>query len=146
MSPEPDPTVRASDADRDAVAERLREAHAEGRLTVEEVGERLDATFAARTLGELRDLTRDLPETSGRVARTGDEAEVARSRGSGEVERSDGGLRGAWGTWVTAVLVTSVIWFVSGLSGTHWSFYWPVWVAGPWGAVLLARTLFAGRR
>ena len=54
MSPEPDPTLRASDADRDAVAERLREAHAEGRLTVEEVGERLDATFAARTLGELR--------------------------------------------------------------------------------------------
>jgi len=146
MSPEPDPTVRASDADRDAVAERLREAHAEGRLTVEEVGERLDATFAARTLGELRDLTRDLPETSGRVARTGDEAEVARSRGPGEVEHADGGLRAAWGTWGTAVLVTSVIWFVSGLSGTDWSFYWPVWVAGPWGAVLLARTLATRRR
>ena len=77
MSPEPDPTLRASDADRDAVAERLREAHAEGRLTVDEVGERLDATFAARTLGELRDITRDLPQGSGRVARTGDEAEVA---------------------------------------------------------------------
>ena len=80
-------------------------------------------------------------QTAGRVARTGDEAEVARSGGPGEVERSDGGLRGAWGTWATAVLVTSVIWFVSGLSGTDWGFYWPVWVAGPWGAVLLARTL-----
>ena len=145
MSSEPDPTLRASDADRDAVADRLREAHVEGRLTVDEVGERLDAVFAARTLGELRDLTRDLPESAGRVARTGDEAEVARSRGPGEVERSDGGLRGAWGTWGTAVLVTSVIWFVSGLAGTDWSFYWPIWVAGPWGAVLLARTLFAGR-
>jgi hypothetical protein len=146
MTSEPDPTLRASDADRDAVAERLREAHAEGRLTVEEVGERLDATFAARTLGELRDITRDLPPGSGRVARTGDEAEVAKPRGPGEVERAGGDLRGAWGTWATAVLVTSVIWFVSGLSGSDWAFFWPVWVAGPWGAVLLARTLSAGRR
>lgn len=53
--------LRASDADRERVAEALREAYAEGRLTAEEHGERVDAVYAAKTLGELVPLTRDLP-------------------------------------------------------------------------------------
>ena len=55
--------MRASDADRDAVAHRLREALAEGRLNPDEHGERLDAVYRAKTLGELVPLTRDLPAT-----------------------------------------------------------------------------------
>jgi hypothetical protein len=66
--------LRASDAERDAVAARLREAHAEGRLTVEEFAERLDAAFSARTRGDLALLTRDLPPAPGPRPRTGDEA------------------------------------------------------------------------
>jgi hypothetical protein len=58
---EDDAGLRASDAERDAVAARLREAHAEGRLTFEELSERLDVAFAARTHGDLVPLTRDLP-------------------------------------------------------------------------------------
>ncbi|NGO72480.1 DUF1707 SHOCT-like domain-containing protein [Streptomyces boncukensis] len=53
--------VRASDADRDRIAEILREALAEGRLDAEEHGERIDAVYAAKTLGELQPLVRDLP-------------------------------------------------------------------------------------
>ncbi|HEX5569463.1 MAG TPA: DUF1707 domain-containing protein [Streptomyces sp.] len=53
--------VRASDADRDRVAEILREALAEGRLDTEEHAERIDAVHRARTIGELRPLVRDLP-------------------------------------------------------------------------------------
>lgn len=53
--------LRASDADRERVAEALREAYAEGRLTAEEHGERVDAVYAAKTLSELVPLTRDLP-------------------------------------------------------------------------------------
>ena len=55
--------MRASDADRDAVAHRLREALAEGRLDPDEHGERLDAVYRAKTLGELAPLTHDLPDT-----------------------------------------------------------------------------------
>lgn len=55
------PELRASDADRERVAEVLRDAVAEGRLDMEEFEERLDATFRARTYGELAPLTRDLP-------------------------------------------------------------------------------------
>nr|WP_228718192.1 DUF1707 domain-containing protein [Kitasatospora acidiphila] len=53
--------LRASDADRERIAELLRDAYAEGRLTADEHAERLDAAYHARTLGELVPLTRDLP-------------------------------------------------------------------------------------
>ncbi|MFJ8631735.1 DUF1707 domain-containing protein [Streptomyces sp. NPDC093568] len=55
------PELRASDADRERVADVLRDALAEGRLDMEEFGERLDATYKARTYGELAPITRDLP-------------------------------------------------------------------------------------
>ncbi|AWW42625.1 hypothetical protein ADL00_31565 [Streptomyces sp. AS58] len=55
------PELRASDADRERVAEVLRDALAEGRLDMAEFEERLDATYQARTYGELAPITRDLP-------------------------------------------------------------------------------------
>ncbi|MCX5412295.1 DUF1707 domain-containing protein [Streptomyces sp. NBC_00059] len=53
--------MRASDAERERVAETLREAVAEGRLEMDEFEQRLDATYKARTHGELEPLVRDLP-------------------------------------------------------------------------------------
>lgn len=53
--------LRASDADRDRIAEILREALAEGRLTAEEHAERVGAAYEAKTVGELEPLVRDLP-------------------------------------------------------------------------------------
>ncbi len=54
-------TLRASDADREQVAERLRNATGEGRLLADELEERLGAVFAARTYGELDAVVADLP-------------------------------------------------------------------------------------
>jgi Domain of unknown function (DUF1707) len=54
-------TLRASDADREQIAERLRQATAEGRLLAEELEERLETTFGARTYGELDAVVADLP-------------------------------------------------------------------------------------
>lgn len=53
--------LRASDADRERIAELLRDAYAEGRLTVDEHSERIEAAYSAKTFGELAPLTRDLP-------------------------------------------------------------------------------------
>jgi hypothetical protein len=53
--------VRASDAERDRVVERLRRALSQGRLTLEEYDARVAAAYAAKTRGELSTLTRDLP-------------------------------------------------------------------------------------
>jgi hypothetical protein len=59
----PDPQhLRASDADRERVAEVLRQAAGDGRLTMDELDERLDAVFAAKTYAELQPITRDLPD------------------------------------------------------------------------------------
>jgi hypothetical protein len=60
--------LRASDADREHVANVLREAAADGRLTMEELDERLDAVYAAKTYAELEPITRDLPQTVGGAA------------------------------------------------------------------------------
>jgi len=54
--------VRVGDADRDAVAAQLREHYADGRLTLEELNERLDQTFAAKTKADLNTVMRDLPQ------------------------------------------------------------------------------------
>ncbi|MES4900722.1 MULTISPECIES: DUF1707 domain-containing protein [unclassified Streptomyces] len=57
--------LRASDADRDRIADILREALAEGRLDPEEHAERIDAVYRAKTVGELDPLVRDLPAAAG---------------------------------------------------------------------------------
>jgi hypothetical protein len=54
-------SLRASDADRDAIAARLNRAAVEGRLEPHELEERLDAALRARTYGELGRLVADLP-------------------------------------------------------------------------------------
>jgi hypothetical protein len=60
----PDPQhLRASDADRERIAEKLREAAGDGRLTMDELDERLDAVYAAKTYAELAPITHDLPDT-----------------------------------------------------------------------------------
>ncbi|MEU9476172.1 DUF1707 domain-containing protein [Streptomyces sp. NPDC048191] len=53
--------LRASDADRDRIADLLREALAEGRLTADEHAERVDGVLHAKTVGELEAFIRDLP-------------------------------------------------------------------------------------
>jgi len=57
--------MRASDVDRDTAAGMLNAAFAEGRLTVDEHGQRLEAAYAARTWQQLHQLTADLPAPPG---------------------------------------------------------------------------------
>src|SRR5215469_11995208 len=64
--PQSDPTL-ASDADREIICARLQEAHAQGRLTLEELSQRLDTALKARTRGELLTLIQDLPSPAGPV-------------------------------------------------------------------------------
>ncbi|HEX4280695.1 MAG TPA: DUF1707 domain-containing protein [Solirubrobacteraceae bacterium] len=60
------PNLRASDADREATADRLRQHHTDGRLDQDEFQERLERCFAAKTVGELAELSRDLPDDPAR--------------------------------------------------------------------------------
>lgn len=56
--------IRISDSDRDHVAAQLRDYYAEGRLTSEELDERVTAALSAKTAGDLRRLMADLPSPS----------------------------------------------------------------------------------
>lgn len=91
------PEMRASDAERERIAEVLREAVAEGRLTMEEFEERLDAAYKARTHAELTPLVRDLPVPSG----TGRAAAAPAPAGGGGWAERVGGP--ATSTWAMAV-------------------------------------------
>ncbi|MEU5143295.1 DUF1707 domain-containing protein [Streptomyces sp. NPDC021139] len=95
------PELRASDADRERVAEVLRDALAEGRLDMTEFEERLDATYRARTYGELAPITRDLPvgevAAAPRVSMTKEPA-----RGGGWAGRITGAEPSS--TWAVAVM------------------------------------------
>ena len=78
--------VRASDAEREATVERLRDAAAEGRLTLEELADRIEVAGGAVTRGELTTLLSDLPS-----ALPAQRVDVAPVRALGDVKRS-----GAW--------------------------------------------------
>lgn len=131
--------MRAADADRERVAEQLRRAHAEGRLDLVEYDERVQAAWAARTYGDLAAMTADLPELRPAPA-------VAKTRpepGPGiDADVSD--RRGAVGVWAFVSILNLGIWAIISLAATSWVYPWWIWVAGPWGAVLLAHRI-AGR-
>ncbi len=95
--------LRAADADRDRAAAQLGGALAVGRLTSTEYAERLDAVYAARTLGELAPLTRDLPDDA---TENGEDADgpVIRLVGDARfskvvVHRRRPSRGGAWHPW-----------------------------------------------
>ena len=78
------PELRVSDAERDRAVTRLRDAAAEGRLTFEELADRIEAASAAKTRGELEPVTADLPAP---VAASGP-APAATQSILGDVKRS----------------------------------------------------------
>jgi hypothetical protein len=150
----PQPHLRAADADRAAVAEVLGRHMSAGRLTLEEFDERLTRAYAAKTFGELDELTADLPAGDGRAGHQRHEAahapapaagtRPATACGPGPMGHGDD-LRSAWRSWLTTALIVVTIWGATSLAAWEFHYFWPVWVFGPWGAVLLARTLTGGR-
>jgi len=139
--------MRAADADREMVAEQLRDALNAGRLDLHEYDERLQRAYAAKTYGELDGLLADLPGTvpPGRAElATVDGAESTPAR-SGAAGSYPGAVRGwlgeIWGTYLSAVGAVVGIWAVISVMSADLLYFWPGWVAGPWGAVLLVRTV-----
>jgi hypothetical protein len=110
--------LRASDEERERTASELRVHFAAGRLTDDELSERLDAAYAARTQRELDDLRADLPA----LPQTRDQARAAlaerRRRLRGELIQETGGA-------LVPFFICTVIWVLTGASG----YFWPAWVA-----------------
>jgi hypothetical protein len=96
--------IRASDAERDAVVDRVRDAAAEGRLTFEELADRVEAATSARTRAELDVLVADLPAPETLPSpRTGADLgpPVRQSSVFGDVRRTGRWVVPSRGTWKT---------------------------------------------
>ena len=138
----PEPHLRAADADRAAVATQLGEQMSAGRLTVAEYDERLARAYAARTYGELEALTADLPRPAAQAPAPAPHGAVHRVPACGW---SGGPSReAAWRNWAVVAVIVLSVWTATAIGSPDLPYFWPIWVIGPWGAVLLAQTL--GRR
>jgi hypothetical protein len=121
--------MRAADADRQAVADKLRIALGEGRLELHEYDERVQRAYSAKTYGDLSPLLADLPDATAKPV-----APVV-------AHQTAAWLQMMWGSWVPVAVITTVIWMISSVSSNHLIYYWPVWVIGPWAAILVMATV-----
>jgi uncharacterized protein DUF1707 len=145
----PEPHLLAADTDRTAVVIRLDESLADGRLTLAEYEDRSARAHAARTYGELAGLTADLPLPAHREPAHREPARREPARSPVASALHGGAWHGAWGHdlraawtgWVTTAVIVVGIWLVTMLGSGDLQYPWPVWVIGPWGVVLLARTI-----
>lgn len=110
--------LRASDQDRERVVREIREHFAAGRLTDEELSERVHAVYEARTDSELQALRADLPQLP--ASRAEQRAELAERRRSLQrrlLQQSGGAL--------VPFAICTAIWLVTGANGM----FWPIWIA-----------------
>lgn len=120
------PAIRASDEDRQAMVDVLSEHTAAGRLTLSEFEERAAAAYAAKLIGDLDRLTRDLPALPDRMG-------SSRPRGRAPAPWR----RAVWRAWLRVAVFSMIIWGAASLASGNLLYFWPIWVFGPWGAMLL---------
>jgi hypothetical protein len=138
----PEPHLRAADADRAAVAAVLGQHMSAGRLTMDEYDERLARAYTAKTYGELDQLTADLPAPARADRPAPRSADPAPATGHGHWDNDPH----SWRAWLTTSLIVLMIWTATSLATWDFRYFWPIWVIGPWGAVLLAQALTGGRQ
>jgi hypothetical protein len=142
-----DPNLRASDADREAVAQQLRDHYAAGRITLDEFDERTTTTYAAKTFGDLDGLLADLPAADVVPVPAARVPAPAPAERPARVDRFRSAVA-PFSTWIVVALVMNMIWLGSsgGQGGNGHGGYWPIWVIGPWGVMMVMRWLHGGSR
>ena len=126
------PSIRASDADRERVVELLRQHTAEGRIDAEEFEERMAAAYAAKTMGALAELTTDLPVDLAEHAQR--QRELARKAKPRKPLAKQ--LRQEFSGIASLGVILTTIWVISG-----GGYFWPAWPLGIIGAITLARMI-----
>jgi len=139
--------MRASDADRQDVVDRLRTALDEGRLKMDEYLDRMGLASEAVTYGDLVPLYADLPESTSVAHLEPAPAPVVPPQAPPPAAARHGfaglptPLKVLWTIWGAIVAVNVVIWGLVSATTAALIYPWPVWVAGPLGAILLVVTV-----
>jgi fatty acid desaturase len=111
-------SVRAGDSDRDRTANQLGQALSQGYLAMDEYETRLQATFAAQTTAELRQLVADLPVAM--LRRHDPQRQAARRRAARLAVRIH------LGGYLAMVVIVLTVWLAVGLTAGAW-YFWPIW-------------------
>ncbi|MEJ3655813.1 DUF1707 domain-containing protein [Actinomycetes bacterium KLBMP 9759] len=127
--------MRASEADRAAVAERLRLAVDEGRLGLTEYDERLRAAYASATYGELERVTADLPALRPEQHPSAKAEKAAAERKEWYDE---------WRSWLGGAVIMLAIWGGSSLASGELQAFWPAIPLAIWAAILIASAIGGG--
>jgi hypothetical protein len=134
--PEQVEALRAADADRHKIAEQLKAALDEGRLSRGEYDERVRDAYGARTYADLLVLVADLPKPGVSAA------EVSARRAADlrrEARRMPVALSVLWTIWGAVTAVNLVVWVLIAIT-TGGVYPWPIWLLVP-GAALGAVTV-----
>ena len=130
-------SMRAADADRQQIADRLKGALDEGRLTLHEYDDRIRDTYAARTYAELLVLVEDLPQPGISTREVQARTAAARRRANRQLPVA---LMILWTIWGALAAVNVAVWIVVAATADGDVYPWPVWMIVP-GAALLAVTI-----
>ncbi|WP_430780424.1 DUF1707 SHOCT-like domain-containing protein [Actinoplanes sp. G11-F43] len=122
MSKEVD--MRAADGDRQQIADQLKSALDEGRLSLHEYDERVASAYAARTYGDLLVLVQDLPRPGMTNAEVKAQARKA-------ARRLPTALLVLWTIWGALVAVNVVVYALVAVSITDFVYPWPFWLLVP---------------
>ncbi|MBF6202936.1 DUF1707 domain-containing protein [Streptomyces gardneri] len=120
--------IRASNAERDAVVRLLGRHMADGRIELPEYDQRVAQVYATTDRDDLRSVLSDLPELGKDAA-----APASAPPRIPIWQRIEGG------TWLAVSVLVLVIWGAISLGVGAFTYFWPMWVIGPWGAVLAFR-------
>jgi hypothetical protein len=129
--------MRAADADRHQVAERLKAALDEGRLSLHEYDDRVKEAYAARTYADLMGLVTDLPQPGMSAAEVAAKQAAERRRAANRLPTS---LIVLWTIWGALAAVNVVVYMLVAMTVSEDVYVWPVWALVP-GAALLVATL-----
>lgn len=155
VRPESRPELRIGDRERELAVAHLGTAFGEGRLDLAEYDERVASAYGAKTASDLLHLTADLPlatreKPASSAALASKKARPKNLDGVRAPARRDAAdpyppwLRRLWLVYAGVVAINLVIWLLVGVSNSgNFPYFWPMWVAGPWGVILLVRTFGA---
>lgn len=126
------PGTRASDAERNAIVSQLGTHLADGRIDLAEYDQRVAQVYATTTRDQLDVVLSDLPKLSKQQTAAAERKAAPRIPIWQRIEA---------GSWAGASLIVLVVWGLVSLSAGELTYFWPMWVIGPWGAVLLFRVI-----
>ncbi|MEV0106165.1 DUF1707 domain-containing protein [Nocardia sp. NPDC050799] len=118
--------TRASDAERDRIVRELSRHLGDGRIDLAEYDQRVAQVYRTTTRAELTDVLADLPTP-------------APARAAAPRSRFPIWQRIEATAWLTVSVLVLVIWGAISLGVGEVTYFWPLWVIGPWGAVLAVR-------